>query len=53
MESKDNSENLLENGDNVQPIKDLKIKGMPKRLKRDNIIKNIGSINNSYEISSY
>jgi protein PhnA len=41
MESKDSNGNKLEDGDNVHVIKDLKIKGMSKTLKRGNIIKNI------------
>ncbi len=41
METLDSNGNLLEDGDNVHVIKDLKIKGMSKTLKRGNLIKNI------------
>jgi len=41
METKDSNGNLLEDGDNVHVIKDLKVKGMSKTLKRGNVIKNI------------
>ncbi len=50
MESKDGKGNILEDGDNVHVIKDLKIKGMSKILKRGNIIKNIRLTNNSQEV---
>ena len=50
MESKDSNGNILEDGDNVHVIKDLKIKGMSKTLKRGNIIKNIRLSNNSQEV---
>ena len=50
MESKDSNGNILEDGDNVHVIKDLKIKGMSKTLKRGNIIKNIRLTNNSQEV---
>lgn len=50
MESKDSNGNILEDGDNVHVIKDLKIKGMPKTQKRGNIIKNIRLTNNSQEV---
>ena len=50
MESKDSNGNILEDGDNVHVIKDLKIKGMSKTLKRGNIIKNIRLTNNSLEV---
>ena len=40
MASKDSNGNVLEDGDNVHVIKDLKIKGMSKTLKRGNLIKN-------------
>lgn len=41
MEHKDSNGNILCDGDSVHVIKDLKIKGMSKTLKRGNIIKNI------------
>lgn len=50
MESKDSHGNILESGDNVHIIKDLKIKGMSKTLKRGNIIKNIRLTNNPQEV---
>ena len=50
MESKDSNGNILEDGDNVHVIKDLKIKGMSKTLKRGNIIKNKRLTNNSQEV---
>ncbi|WP_019669072.1 alkylphosphonate utilization protein [Eudoraea adriatica] len=50
MASKDSNGNALEDGDNVHVIKDLKIKGMSKTLKRGNIIKNIRLTNNPQEV---
>ncbi|MEP0133665.1 MAG: alkylphosphonate utilization protein [Eudoraea sp.] len=50
MESKDSNGNILGDGDNVHVIKDLKIKGMSKTLKRGNIIKNIRLTNNPQEV---
>lgn len=50
MESKDSNGNILDSGDNVHIIKDLKIKGMSKTLKRGNIIKNIRLTNNPQEV---
>lgn len=50
MESKDSNGNILEDGDNVHVIKDLKIKGMSKTLKRGNIIKNIRVSKNHQEV---
>jgi protein PhnA len=41
METTDSNGNILEDGDNVHVTKDLKVKGMPKTLKRGNLIKNI------------
>ncbi|MBX2840281.1 MAG: alkylphosphonate utilization protein [Flammeovirgaceae bacterium] len=41
MDVKDSNGNILNDGDSVHVIKDLKIKGMPKTLKRGNVIKNI------------
>lgn len=41
MDVKDSNGNILEDGDSVHVIKDLKVKGMSKTLKRGNIIKNI------------
>ncbi|NLC28463.1 MAG: alkylphosphonate utilization protein [Campylobacteraceae bacterium] len=41
METRDSNGNILENGDSVITIKDLKVKGMPKTLKRGEVIKGI------------
>ena len=41
MDTKDSNGTALDDGDSVQVIKDLKIKGMSKTLKRGTIIKNI------------
>ena len=50
METKDSNGNLLEDGDNVHVIKDLKIKGMSKTLKRGNVIKNIRTTGDPQEV---
>ncbi|WP_411028974.1 alkylphosphonate utilization protein [Spongiimicrobium sp. 3-5] len=50
MDVKDSNGNSLEDGDNVHVIKDLKIKGMSKTLKRGNIIKNIRLTSNNQEV---
>ena len=41
METKDSNGNIVEDGDTVHLIKDLKVKGMSQTLKRGNPIKNI------------
>jgi protein PhnA len=41
METKDSNGNILEDGDSVHVVKDLKVKGMSKTLKRGDVIKNI------------
>ncbi len=41
VEAKDAEGKILKNGDNVCPIKDLKVKGMSKTLKRGETIKGI------------
>lgn len=41
MDIKDSNGNLLSEGDSVQIIKDLKVKGASATLKRGTIIKNI------------
>jgi len=41
MDTKDCNGNILNDGDSVHVIKDLKVKGMSKTLKRGNVIKNI------------
>lgn len=50
METKDSNGNVLENGDNVHVIEDLKVKGMSKTLKRGIIIKNIRPSSNKQEV---
>ena len=50
METKDSNGNVLEDGDSVHVIKDLKVKGMSKTLKRGNVIKNIRLTNSSQEV---
>lgn len=50
METKDSNGNVLEDGDSVHVTKDLKVKGMPKTLKRGNIIKNIRLTNSPQEV---
>jgi protein PhnA len=41
MEVKDSNGNLLQDGDSVQIVKDLKVKGSSVTLKRGTTIKNI------------
>lgn len=41
METRDSNGNILEDGDAVHVVKDLKVKGMSTTLKRGNVIKNI------------
>lgn len=50
METKDSNGNVLEEGDTVHLIKDLKVKGMSQTLKRGNPIKSIRLTGNSQEI---
>jgi protein PhnA len=50
METKDSNGNVLGDGDSVHVTKDLKVKGMPKTLKRGNIIKNIRLTNSPQEV---
>jgi len=50
METKDSNGNVLEDGDSVHVIKDLKVKGMSKTLKRGNVIKNIRLTNSAQEV---
>ncbi|MEZ4809492.1 MAG: alkylphosphonate utilization protein [Allomuricauda sp.] len=50
MDTKDSNGIILEDGDNVHIIKDLKIKGMSKTLKRGNVIKNIRLTGNPQEV---
>ena len=50
MEVKDSNGNELSDGDSVQVIKDLKVKGAGSTLKRGTTIKNIRLTNKAEEI---
>ena len=50
MEVKDSNGNALSDGDSVQVIKDLKVKGAGSTLKRGTVIKNIRLTNKPEEI---
>ncbi len=50
METKDSNGTILEEGDSVQVIKDLKIKGASDTLKRGTVIKNIRLTSKAKEI---
>ncbi|CDL85843.1 alkylphosphonate utilization protein [Xenorhabdus cabanillasii] len=50
IEVKDTNGALLNDGDSVQVIKDLKVKGTSKTLKRGTLIKNIRLTNREDEI---
>ncbi len=50
MEVKDSNGTLLEDGDSVQVIKDLKVKGASDTLKRGTVIKNIHLTSKAEEI---
>lgn len=50
MSTKDSNGNELNNGDSVKTIKDLKVKGMSKTLKRGETIKNIRLSSNENEV---
>ena len=50
MTVKDSNGNLLNEGDSVMPIKDLKVKGSSINLKRGTVIKNIRFTDNDEEI---
>jgi len=50
METKDSNGNILEDGDSVQVIKDLKVKGASNTLKRGTTIKNIRLTSKAEEI---
>ncbi|MFZ1107719.1 MAG: alkylphosphonate utilization protein [Rhodomicrobium sp.] len=50
MEVKDSNGNLLKDGDSVQIVKDLKIKGSSVTLKRGTTIKNIRLTSDEGEI---
>jgi protein PhnA len=50
MDTKDSNGTPLDDGNSVQIIKDLKIKGMSKTLKRGSVIKNIRLTENADHI---
>lgn len=50
METKDSNGNLLNEGDSVTVIKDLKVKGTSSTLKRGTMIKNIRLTDSPEEI---
>lgn len=53
MTVKDSNGSPLENGDSVQVIKDLKVKGTSVTLKRGTAIKNIRLTDNDEEIECH
>ena len=48
--TKDSNGNELNSGDSVKTIKDLKVKGMSKTLKRGETIKNIKVVSSETEV---
>lgn len=50
METTDSNGVVLQNGDSVQLIKDLKIKGTSTTLKKGTVIKNIKLTDNEEEV---
>ncbi len=50
METKDSNGNILEDGDSVHLVKDLKVKGSNITLKRGNVIKNIRTTGSADEV---
>ncbi len=50
MDVKDSNGTILEDGDSVQVIKDLKVKGASDTLKRGTVIKNIKLTSKAEEI---
>lgn len=50
MEVKDSNGNLLNEGDSVSVIKDLKVKGSSSVIKRGTVVKNIRLTDNDKEI---
>jgi len=50
METKDSNGNILKEGDSVLLIKDLKVKGFQKDLKRGTLVKNIRLTSNAEEV---
>ncbi|MFC5269710.1 zinc ribbon domain-containing protein YjdM [Adhaeribacter terreus] len=50
MEVKDSNGNILNEGDSVTVIKDLKVKGSSSTIKRGTVVKNIRLTNSPNEI---
>ncbi|MBD1397977.1 alkylphosphonate utilization protein [Pontibacter sp. JH31] len=50
METKDSNGNILNDGDSVHVVKDLKVKGMSTTLKRGNVIKGIRLTGSPHEV---
>lgn len=50
MNVKDSNGNLLSDGDSVQVIKDLKVKGTSVTLKRGTVVKNIRLVEDDEEV---
>lgn len=50
METKDSNGNVLQDGDSVQLIKDLKVKGSSINMKRGTVVKNIRLTDDEGEI---
>jgi protein PhnA len=50
MEVKDSNGNILNEGDTVTVIKDLKVKGSSSTIKRGTVVKNIRLTNSPQEI---
>ncbi len=50
METKDSNGNLLSEGDSVQVIKDLKVKGASITIKRGTVVKKIRLTDNTDEV---
>ncbi|MCP4394106.1 MAG: alkylphosphonate utilization protein [Alphaproteobacteria bacterium] len=50
METKDTNGATLNDGDSVQLIKDLKVKGTSTKLKRGTVVKSIRLTNNPEEV---
>ena len=50
MEVKDSNGTILQNGDSVTLIKDLKVKGSSITLKRGKVVKNIKLTNDDSEV---
>ncbi len=52
MEIKDSNGNILQEGDSVTLIKDLKVKGTSSTLKRGKVVKNIRLTDNPDEVEA-